>query len=98
LTLYPSSAAGPSSGILENSKSLALRDEPRVTDARISLVQVFSATKNRDRDVLGERVSAWMAAHPQLRVVKTVVRLSSDRYFHCLTFVLFCAEASASQR
>ncbi len=69
-----------------------------MTDARISLVQVFSATKNRDREVLGERVSAWMAANPQLQVVKTVVRLSSDRYFHCLTMVLFCADAHASRR
>jgi len=66
-------------------------------DARISLVQVFSATKSREREMLGERVSAWMAANPQLQVVRTVVRLSSDRYFHCFSMVLFCAERGTSR-
>jgi hypothetical protein len=66
-------------------------------DSRISLVQVFSATKNRDRDMLGERVSAWMRAHPHLEVVRTVVQLSSDRYFHCLSMVLFCADRAPSR-
>jgi hypothetical protein len=66
-------------------------------DARISLVQVFSATKNREREMLGERVSAWMAANPQLQVVRTVVQLSSDRYFHCLSMVLFCADRATSR-
>jgi hypothetical protein len=65
-------------------------------DAKISKVQVFSATKNREREMLGERVSAWIAANPQLQVVRTVVQLSSDRYFHCLSMVLFCADRAAS--
>jgi hypothetical protein len=65
-------------------------------DAKISTVQVFSATKNREREMLGERVSAWLAANPQLQVVRTVVQLSSDRYFHCLSMVLFCADRAAS--
>lgn len=58
----------------------------------ISVFKVFSATKAGDREVLGERVSAWLGANPQLEVKQTVVSLSSDRRFHCLSLVLLCAE------
>jgi hypothetical protein len=63
-----------------------------VTQRSISVFKVFSATKAQDREVLGERVSAWIAANPQLEVTKTVVSLSSDSKFHCLSFVLICSE------
>ena len=54
-------------------------------------VQVFSATKARDREVLGERVTAWLRAPEQagVRVVDTVVTQSSDNEFHCLAITLF---------
>jgi hypothetical protein len=58
----------------------------------ISVFKVFSATKGRDREVLGERVTEWIAANPQLHIFKTVVSLSSDSEFHCLSFVLICGE------
>jgi hypothetical protein len=61
--------------------------------SRINMVKVFSATKARDREALGERVTEWIAAHPDVAVVRTVVELSSDRSFHCLSMVLFCAPA-----
>ena len=59
---------------------------------KFNTVKVFSATKARDREVLGERVSAWVAANPQLEVRQTVVSLSSDSEFHCLSLVLICAD------
>lgn len=62
------------------------------TQRPISLFKVFSATKARDRETLGERVTAWMEANPGIQVLKTVVSLSSDRDFHCLSFVLICAQ------
>jgi hypothetical protein len=62
-------------------------------DSRISLVKVFSATKARDRDTLGERVTAWIQANPQVRILSTVVALTSDRAFHCLSMVLIGAVA-----
>ena len=65
---------------------------PPVTQRLIKLYKVFSATKAQDREVLGDRVSAWIGANPQLEVVKTVVSLSSDAKFHCLSFVLMCAD------
>jgi hypothetical protein len=63
-----------------------------VTHRPISVVKVFSATRAQDREVLGDRIGAWLAANPQLDVTRTCVNLSSDRKFHCLSFVLFCAD------
>ncbi len=54
-------------------------------------VMVFSATKARDREVLGERVTDWLHAHRRLRVVDKVIRQSSDSAFHCLSITLFLA-------
>jgi len=64
-----------------------------LTDAPISLVKVFSVTKAREREAIGDNVTAWIAANPALRVVKTVVALSSDERFHCFSIVLFCTAA-----
>ena len=62
--------------------------------AQINLVKVFSATKSKDRERLGDRVNDWIAANPTVQIVRTSVTQSSDAAFHCLTFVLFCAVAS----
>jgi len=52
-------------------------------------VKVFSATKAREREELGENVTRWIAAHPGVRVTDKIVTQSSDREFHCLTITLF---------
>jgi hypothetical protein len=52
-------------------------------------VKVFSATMAQDRDQLGEKVSAWIAEHPQCKIVDRVVTQSSDEAFHCLAITLF---------
>lgn len=52
-------------------------------------VKVFSATKAREREELGENISRWLRNNPSLRVVDKVVTQSSDREFHCLTITLF---------
>lgn len=52
-------------------------------------VKVFSATMAQDRDQLGEKVSAWIAEHPQYKIVDRVVTQSSDEAFHCLAITLF---------
>lgn len=52
-------------------------------------IQVFSATKARERAELGERITAWIQAHRDLDLVDKVVVQSSDAEFHCLTIVLF---------
>jgi hypothetical protein len=62
-----------------------------VESERVKVVKVFSATRARDREALGEAVTAWLANNRDLRVAKACVNLSSDDEFHCLSIVLFCS-------
>ena len=62
-------------------------------DGVIRSVKVFSVTMARQRDALGERVSAWIREHSEIRILRTVVAQSSDLQFHCLSIILFCGEA-----
>jgi hypothetical protein len=55
-------------------------------------VKVFSATKAKERDELGETVTRWMRSNTDLEIVDRVVTQSSDDEFHCLTIVLFYRE------
>ncbi len=52
-------------------------------------VKVFSATKAKERDELGETVTRWLRSNVDLEIVDRVVRQSSDDEFHCLTIILF---------
>ena len=52
-------------------------------------VKVFSATKAREREELGETVTRWLRSNADVEVVDRVVTQSSDDEFHCLTIVLF---------
>jgi folate-dependent tRNA-U54 methylase TrmFO/GidA len=52
-------------------------------------VKVFSTTLARDREQMGENITRWLAAHPELEIIEHVVRQSSDKEFHCLTITLF---------
>ena len=57
-------------------------------------VKVFSATKARDRQQLGERITGWLREHGEAQIVDTEVTQSSDREYHCLTVTLFYMEAT----
>ncbi|HTR56307.1 MAG TPA: hypothetical protein VMJ10_36790 [Kofleriaceae bacterium] len=52
-------------------------------------VKVFSATKARDRDALGDMITDWIRAHPEVEVFDKIVTQSSDAEFHCLAITLF---------
>ena len=52
-------------------------------------VKVFSATKAKEREELGESITRWLKSNGDLEVVDQVVRQSSDSEFHCLSVVLF---------
>ena len=52
-------------------------------------VKVFSATKAREREELGENVTRWIRSTPGLNVTDKIVTQSSDAEFHCLTITLF---------
>jgi hypothetical protein len=52
-------------------------------------VKVFSATKAKEREELGETITRWLRSNTDLEIVDRVVKQSSDDEFHCLTIVLF---------
>jgi hypothetical protein len=52
-------------------------------------LKVFSATKAKDREELGETITRWMRSNPDLEVVDRTVLQSSDNEFHCLTIILY---------
>jgi len=56
-------------------------------------MKVFSATKVRERQALGERVTEWLKDHPGIEIVDKIVTQSSDQAFHCLTVSLFYRNA-----
>ena len=64
-------------------------------DLTFNGVKVFSATMFAARDQLGETVTAWLAAHPQLIVTDFVVTQSSDSQFHCIAITVFYWERVA---
>jgi folate-dependent tRNA-U54 methylase TrmFO/GidA len=55
-------------------------------------VKVFSTTLARDREQMGESITRWLTAHPELEIVEHQVRQSSDQEFHCLSVTLFYRE------
>jgi hypothetical protein len=58
--------------------------------ASYSGVKVFSATKARERELIGDRINEWLDdTIKQLEIVDTIVTQSSDREFHCLTITIF---------
>jgi hypothetical protein len=55
-------------------------------------VKVFSTTLARDREVMGDQITRWLAANPGLEMVDRQVTQSSDNEFHCLTITFFYRE------
>jgi hypothetical protein len=58
-------------------------------DVKFNGVKVFSATMVADRDQLGEKVTAWIAANPDRKVTDIVITQSSDEAFHCIAITVF---------
>lgn len=53
-------------------------------------VKVFSATKQKERDELGETITRWLQDKLNtLEIVDKVVSQSSDSEYHCITVTLF---------
>lgn len=55
----------------------------------VSGVKVFSATKARERETLGEQVTSWIRKNQGKQIIDKIVTQSSDSEFHCLTITLF---------
>ncbi|MEO8845474.1 MAG: hypothetical protein ABI591_24460 [Kofleriaceae bacterium] len=52
-------------------------------------LKVFSATKAREREFLGETITDWIRTHPECEVFERIVTQSSDSEFHCLAITVF---------
>lgn len=52
-------------------------------------VKVFTATMFADRGVLGEKVTSWIAEHPENQLTEIIVTQSSDASFHCIAISVF---------
>jgi hypothetical protein len=56
-------------------------------------VKVFTATKAKEREALGDVITRWLADNPHAKVVDKIVTQSSDSQFHCLSITLFYEQA-----
>jgi hypothetical protein len=70
----------------------------KISDKPINLVKIISATMVRDREMLGDRVTDWIAKHPRCELVEIEVAQSSDSSFHCISIVLFAHDPDAAAR
>ena len=51
-------------------------------------IKVFSATMFEQRKRLGEVVTEWITAHPDIVLVDATVTQSSDAEYHCLAITV----------
>jgi hypothetical protein len=51
--------------------------------------KVFTATKAKDREELGEVIMRWIANNPRAKIIDKIVTQSSDSEFHCLSITIF---------
>ena len=53
-------------------------------------VKVFSATKHKERDELGETITEWLEGmKDRITIVDKVITQSSDSEYHCLAITIF---------
>ncbi|MBN2723794.1 MAG: hypothetical protein JXR95_06970 [Deltaproteobacteria bacterium] len=51
-------------------------------------VKVFTATKAKERDELGENITRWIKNNPGVEIISKKVTQSSDNEYHCLTITI----------
>jgi hypothetical protein len=68
------------------------------TNRAFNGVKVFSATMVAQRERLGESVTEWLAARPQLELVDMRITQSSDAQFHCIAITVFYNEPLPARR
>jgi len=51
-------------------------------------LKVFTATKAKEREYIGERVTRWLRSGSPKEIRDVQVTQSSDEEFHCLTIAI----------
>jgi hypothetical protein len=62
---------------------------PPACPSRFTGVKVFWASVYAHRARLGETVTEWLAAHPEIQLVDMVVTQSSDAHYHLVSISVF---------
>lgn len=62
------------------------------SDRRLTGIKVFTATMHEERARLGDKVTDWIAAHPQRTLLDITITQSSDSAFHCISFIIAYTE------
>lgn len=57
--------------------------------ASFNAIKIFSVVHTRDRELLGERITEWIAGNAAFVPVGFDMTQSSDREHHCLTITLY---------
>lgn len=56
---------------------------------KFNSVKVFSATKAKEREEMGELITRWLRSNPDIEIANVEVRQSSDSEYHCLSIIIF---------
>ncbi len=56
---------------------------------KFNAVKVFSATKAKEREEMGELITRWLRSNPDIEIANVEVRQSSDSEYHCLSIIVF---------
>jgi hypothetical protein len=59
------------------------------SDDMVMGAKVFTATKAKDREELGEVLTRWIRDNPRAKILDKIVTQSSDSEFHCLSITVF---------
>jgi hypothetical protein len=51
-------------------------------------VKVFTATKAKERNYLGDTLTKWIRKRPDIEILNKTITQSSDNEYHCLTITL----------
>jgi hypothetical protein len=70
-------------------KASASASEETSKWAELTGVKVFSATKAKEREMLGDLITDWIRINPDCEIIDKIVTQSSDSEFHCLTITVF---------
>jgi hypothetical protein len=65
------------------------QDERTLVMVEYQGAKVFTATKAKEREVLGGRITQWLEENPDIKIKDTKVLQSSDNEFHCLSIIIF---------
>ena len=61
-------------------------------------VQVFTATKAKERNGLGDRLTEWLGSEPVKEIRDVQCTQSSDDEFHCLTITVLYSTQDKKMR